>query len=257
VRVSVVRPAAGAVFVLCATLAAQEAPPAFEVASIRQNTVDKGIPYVPNPPDGITLINRPLESLVRFAYDVQFFRVVGMPAWANEERFDIDAKAGRPITEAERRLMLRSLLIERFGLKTHFEQREQTVYVMTRVRPDDSLGRGLKPRPDCAAANSPCVSGGSAIPPAGRLSVNATTSDALATGLVSSVLESMVVNESKLEGRFDVELSWRPENLGADPNDSRPSFFTAVAEQWGMKLTAQRRPVDVLVIDQIDRPKPN
>jgi uncharacterized protein (TIGR03435 family) len=257
VRVSLVKPTAGAVFLLCATLAAQEPPPAFEVASIRRNTVDKGIPYVPNPPDGITLINRPLESLVRFAYDVQFFRVVGMPAWANEERFDIDAKAARPITDAERRLMLRSLLIERFGLKTHFEPREQTVYVMSRVVPDGPPGRGLKPRPDCAAANPPCVSGGSAIPPAGRLAISATTLDTLASGLVSSVLESMVVNESRLEGRFDVELSWRPESVGADPNDSRPSFFTAVVEQWGMRLTPQRRPVEVLVIDRIERPKPN
>lgn len=50
--------------------------------------------------------------LVRSAYDVQFFRLLGLPAWANEERFDAIAKDARPITEAERRLMLRSLLSE-------------------------------------------------------------------------------------------------------------------------------------------------
>ena len=162
-----------------------------------------------------------------------------MPAWANEESFDIIAKAARPITDAERRLMLRSLLIERFGLKTHVEKREQTVYVMTRARSDGAPGPGLKPRPECAKADPPCVSGGSAIPPAGRLSLSATTMDLLASGLVSSVLESTVVNESTLDGRFDVELSWRPDNVSADANDRRPSFFTAVEEQLGMKLTAR------------------
>ena len=240
-----------------ALFAAQQTAPAFEVASIRRNIATDGIPFSPPPPDGISLINRPVESLVRFAYDMPFFRIVDMPAWANEESFDIIAKAARPITDAERRLMLRSLLIERFGLKTHVEKREQTVYVMTRVRPDGAPGPGLKRRPECAKADPPCASGGSAIPPAGRLSFSAATMDSLASTLVSSILERTVVNESKLDGRFDVELSWRPDNVGGDANDRRPSFFTAVEEQLGMKLTAQRRPVDVLVIDRIERPTEN
>jgi uncharacterized protein (TIGR03435 family) len=228
--------------------------PAFDVASIRPNTSERGIPFIAPPPDGINVVNRPLESLVRSAYGMPFFRIIGMPAWANEERFDIVAKAARPITDSERQLMLRSLLIDRFGLKTHVEQREHTVYVMTRIRAD-ALGPGLKPRTDCAGPAAKCVSGGSAIPSAGRLSLSATTIEGLANGLVASVLERTVVNESKLEGHFDVELSWRPDTAGAD--DTRPSFFTAVEEQLGMKLTAQRRPVDVLVIDSLERPRPN
>jgi uncharacterized protein (TIGR03435 family) len=248
-------PALIGAFTICPTLAAQQTTPAFEVVSIRPNTTTDGIPSSPASPDGISLVNRPVESVVRSAFDVPFFRIVGMPAWAKEESFDIIAKAARPITDAERRLMLRSLLIERFSLKTHVEMREQTVYVMAPVRPDGALGPGLKPRPECAEADPPCVSGGSAIPSAGRLSLSATTIDFLASGLVSSVLESTVVNESTLDGRFDVALSWRPDTAGAD--DTRPSFFTAVEEQLGMKLTAQRRPVEVLVIDRIERPTPN
>lgn len=251
-----VTPMLGAICLLTATLAAQQPAPAFEVASVRRNTIDKGIPFGPTPPDGINLINRPVESLVRSAYDVQFFRLFGLPAWANEERYDVIAKAARPITEAERRLMLRSLLLDRFGLKAHFEPRELTVYVMTRARADGTLGPGLKPRPDCANADPPCVSSGSAFAD-GRLSLKASTLDGLAAGLLSSVLESMVVNEAKVDGRFDVELSWRPDNVSADANDKRPSLFTALEEQLGMKLTAQRRPVDVLVVDEIQRPKPN
>ena len=248
-----VTPTLGAICLLTTTLAAQQPAPAFEVASIKRNTVDVGIPFGPTQPDGINLINRPVESLVRAAYGVEFFRLVGLPAWANQERYDVIAKAARPITEAERRLMLRALLIERFGLKTHFEPREQTVYVMTRARADSALGPGLKPRPDCAKADPPCVSGGSAFAD-GRLSLKATTLDGFATGLLSALLESMVVNEVKLDGHFDVELSWRPDNVSPDANDKRPSLFAALTDQLGMKLTAQRRPVDVLVVDQIQRP---
>lgn len=240
---------------LIAALAAQQPAPAFEVASIRRNTTTVGIPFSPPPPDGINLINRPVESLVRSAYSVEFFRLVGLPAWANEERYDVNARAARPITEEERRLMLRALLIDRFGLKAHFEPREQTVYVMTRVRPDSASGPGMKPRPDCAKADLPCVSGGSAFAD-GRLSLKSARLDALA-GLVSSLLESRVVNESNVDGWFDFEMSWRPDNVSADANDRRPSLFTAMEEQLGLKLTAGRRSVEVLVVDQIQRPTAN
>jgi uncharacterized protein (TIGR03435 family) len=230
--------------------------PAFDTVSIRPNTgSDTSIPFGPVPPDGINVVNRPLESLVRQAYDIQYFRVMNLPAWANQERYDVTAKAGRPITDAERRLMLRQLLADRFGLKVHFESREQTVYVMTRARPDGPLGSGVKARPECPAAADTCLSAGSAIGPAGRLSLKAATFDLLASGLMSAVLESLVLNESKVAGHFDVELSWRPDT--ADAADSRASFMTAVEEQLGMKLTAQRRPVQVLVVDRLQRPTAN
>jgi uncharacterized protein (TIGR03435 family) len=67
----------------------------------------------------------------------------------------------------------------------------------------------------------------------------------------------VVLNESTVEGHFDVELSWRPDTTTTDAPDTRASFVTAIDEQLGMKLTAQRRPVQVLVIDQIQRPTAN
>ena len=106
-----------------------------------------------------------------------------------------------------------------------------------------------------AISRAGCVSAGSAIAPAGRLSLKAATFDLLASGLMSALLESVVLNESKVDGHFDVELSWRPDT--ADAADSRASFVTAVEEQLGMKLTAQRRPVQVLVVDRLQRPTAN
>ena len=186
-------------------------------------------------------------------HGVQPFRLVGAPGWTSEERFDITAKASAPITDAERRLMMRALLVDRFRLKAHFESRNQTVYVMTRARANGQVGPGLRLRPDCV--DKPCESGGSASPVAGTARVRATTLDRLADGMLSLLLDQVVRNESGVAGTFDVELSWRPDT--ADRTDTRPSFFTAVEEQLGMKLSPQRRPVEVLVIDSIERPTPN
>ena len=239
-----------AVILACsvAAAAAQE-PLRFEVASVRANTGSYlGIPFDAPPPDGYTAINTPLESIVRAAYGVQWFRVTGLPGWTREARYDITARAARPITADERRLMIRTLLAERFGLKARFETREQTIYVMTRARPDVPLGRGVKPRPDCPGAQRCDGSGGAA---GGKLNVRATTMDRLADGMFSSILGNVVRNESDIAGFFDVELSWRPEDAPAD--DARPAFFTAVEEQLGLKLTPQRRPVEILVVESIER----
>ena len=81
---------------------------------------------------------------------MQPFRLEGAPAWTLDERFDIAAKAAGPISDTERRLMMRALLVERFRLKAHFETREKTIYIMTLARADKQLGPGLKPRPECA-----------------------------------------------------------------------------------------------------------
>lgn len=239
---------------LVATIAGQAGDPRFDVVSVRPNTGrDLSIPFGPTPPDGITLTNSPLESIIRYAYSVQPFRLVGVPGWTREERFDITAKASAPITDAERRLMMRALLVDRFRLKAHFESRDQTVYVMTRAQANGQIGPGLRLRPDCV--EKPCESSGSSNRATGIARVRATTLDRLAEGALSLMLDQVVRNESGVAGTFDVELSWRPDT--ADPTDNRPSFFTAVEEQLGMRLSPQRRPVDVLVIDSIERPTAN
>ncbi|HEY1306767.1 MAG TPA: TIGR03435 family protein [Vicinamibacterales bacterium] len=225
----------------------------FEVASVKANVgTDRSIPFRMPPPDGITLTNNPLESIIRYAYNVQPFRLIGVPAWTREERYDIAAKAARPISEDERRLMMRALLVDRFHLNARFESRTQTVYVMKPVRADQRLGPGLKPRPDCNSTQ--CESGGT-----GRndsIRVGAVTLTRLAEGMLSTVRGELVVNETGIPGTFDVELSWRPET-STDANDGRPAFSTALQEQLGLKLEPQRRPVDVLVVQSIERPTPD
>lgn len=238
-------------------LAAQSESPRFEVVSVKPNTgSDLSISFGPIPPDGLTMINRSLESVVRYAFRVDDKRLSGLPAWAFDERFDINAKASRPISEDERRQMVQSLLIDRFNLKARREPREQQVYVVTRLRPDGPLGSGLRPQPGCDTTGPvECVRGGSAYPNAGKLAIRGATIGQLAEGMLTSLVESVVRDESNIAGVFDVELSWRP--ASADANDPRPSLFTAIEEQLGLKLNATRRPVDVIVIESIQRPTPD
>jgi uncharacterized protein (TIGR03435 family) len=232
-------------------LFAQQPDLRFDVASVKPNGSGGGINFRPHPLDGIVFSNYPLEAIVRIAYGVQPFRVVGLPAWTAEERFDIAAKATRTISEDERRLMMRALLAERFQLKAHFENRERTIYVMTAARADRRLGPGLKPRPDCET--SKCSSGGGAR--GGELKQEAVTLTEVA-GMLSTLREELVRDEAGLPGRFDVQLSWKPET-STDSNDDRPAFFTAIQEQLGLKLEPQRRPVEMLIIESIDRPTPD
>ena len=235
------------------SVGAQEPALRFEVASVKANTgSDRSIPFRPPPPDGLILTNYPLDTLIAYAYQLQFFRVVGVPAWTRDAHFDIAAKAAGPISDEQRRLMLRSLLVERFHLKAHFEMREHTVYVMTLARADKSLGPGLKPRPECDA--SPCESGGT-----GRqdsIVIRNVTLSQFASGMLSNVRRELVFDETGVPGRFDVELSWRPET-STDTDDVRPALVTAIQEQLGLKLEPQRRPIEMLVIESIDRPSPD
>ena len=148
--------------------------------------------------------------------------------------------------------MLREVLVTRFQLRTHVESREQTVFVMTAVRPDKRLGPGLKLRTDCGT--DPCTSSGTGWPEG--LAIRGTTLAQLADGMLSNLQRQVVRDETGIDGAFDVTISWRPESANPDPNDPRPSFFTAMQEQ-GLKLEPQRRPVDVLVIDRLERPSPD
>jgi uncharacterized protein (TIGR03435 family) len=227
----------------------------FDVVSVKENTTpDRSTDFLPQPPDGFRQTNLDLQSYIRIAFDVhQPQRLDTVPEWTWERRYDIVAKASRPITEEERMAMLRDVLVTRFHMKAHVEQRQQTVYVMTAAHADRRTGPGLKPRPDCAT--TACESSGSFR--VEGLEMRAVTLKQLADGMLSALARRLVIDETGIEGRFDVSASFRLDTTAGDPNDRRPSFFTAMQEQLGLKLETQRRPVDVLVIDHIERPDPD
>lgn len=261
--------------------------PSFEVVSIKpsQPGAPNRLPRVS--PGRVELFNTTLRGLIgaaysRFPFDTR--AVVGGPSWIDSERFDIIATMERPPQFdqigmlGELNGMLRALIEQRFGVKTHNEQREGDVYTLTFARSDRKTGAGLRQVPDvCAAALKeltgaappprrsgppPCSFGG----PPGKL-IGTGVTMAMFSSVLSNNVGRQVVDRTALTGSFDIELDFDPASAakappGAPPgpspiDDTKPSIFTALQEQLGLKLEPTRGPVDVLVVDSAERPTPN
>jgi uncharacterized protein (TIGR03435 family) len=275
---------------------AQSTPsdPAFEVASVKANKAGDNRVMIGMQPGGrFTATNLTLLMLIRFAYQLQDFQLVGAPDWASEERFDILAKAEGEIapptfgTVGPVQLMMRTLLQERFKLAVHPDKRDLPIYAMTLARSDGRLGPQLRPATvDCAAQFAARGRGGpppGPPPPGERMTCGMRMGfgemagggfpiSQLATSL-SPILRRIVEDRTGLTGNYEFELKWTPDQLpqratgtpadqpvmvnGAAIDPNGPSIFTAIQEQLGLKLDAQRAPVDVLVIDQVERPTPD
>ena len=266
--------------------------PKFEVASVRQNTADDGKVMIGIQPGGrFTAVNVPLWDLIRQAYAVQRTQLVGAPDWAETARYDIVAKAEGDIQGTPPggppgllNFMIQDLLEDRFKLRAHRETRELPIYALTLARSDGKLGAGLRVSTvDCAAMRGR-GRGGRVGPPPGppppgerpqcgmRVAPNQVmaggASLAQLTQMLSQFTQRIVIDRTGLEGHFDIDLTFTPERLpqgmpppGAPPlpsiDPNGPSLFTAVQEQLGLKLETERAPVEVLVIDHVERPTPD
>jgi uncharacterized protein (TIGR03435 family) len=233
--------------------------PAFEVATIKRNVSVGQLSSIRGQPGGrVTVTNHTLRNIVRQTNRLQSYQIVGGPEWVDQDRWDIVAKGeGDPPFE-QLTAMMQTLLTDRFKLLTHRETREMPIYALVLVRPDGRLGPQVKASTvDCAAIAAAARSRGGTPPPPGagpqcgtninnsRLRMSAQLMTDLARNL-SIVTDRMVVDKTGLTGIFDLELQW---------NDTDgPSLVTAVQEQLGLKLDAQRGPVDVLVIDSAQKP---
>jgi uncharacterized protein (TIGR03435 family) len=241
--------------VLCALTAAgaaqQPSTPAFEVASIKVSK--SGLPgniwgggpgrYVV---DGITAAN-----LIRNAYDLRPEEIIGGPAWLDAERFQINATYPPESTTPQVDAMLRSLLQARFALKAHREQRELPKFHLVLADAQGRLGPQLnKSTSQCPTPHpeTPCMmkAGGGDL-----VMQEATIRQFL--DYLQSLAGGRIEDRSGLTGEYDLTLSW-----SRSSNDvERPSIFTAIQEQLRLKLEPTRGPVDVLVIDSIERPTPD
>jgi uncharacterized protein (TIGR03435 family) len=269
---------------------------AFEVASVRRNTSGEFEQFVQRQPGGrLTIRNTPLRFLVRFAYMVHGFQIQGGPDWIDSARFDIIAQAeGDPQPVAAGpdplRLMLRTLLADRFKLVMHRETQDLPVFALTAARRDGTLGPRLRPAAtDCAAARverqaivrsggtPPVPVGGPDAPVTcgmrmgpGRLETGGNPLSLLADGL-AGLVQRVVVDRTGLEGNWDLELTYTPDpRLQAAPpgpsapgvplpavDPDYPSLFIALEEQLGLKLEPSRGRVEVLMIDSVAPPTEN
>jgi uncharacterized protein (TIGR03435 family) len=260
--------ALAAVAVAAQLAAAQQAQ--FEVASVKLHTsADQRTMMVAQPGGRFVAVNIPLRMLIRSAYQLQEDQIIGGPKWLATDRFDIEARAadmpGAPGPQLL--VMLQSLLADRFKLTTHRETRELPVFALERARRDGTLGPGLRPTacPELAVDLSRAQRCTNAQTGFGSLSMKGMPFNQF-TPFLSPLVNRVVVDRTGLDGRYDLDLTWTPEPHGPPPGNAQAppandpsalSIFTALQEQLGLKLTAARDAVEVLIIDTLEPPTPN
>jgi uncharacterized protein (TIGR03435 family) len=215
------------------------------------------------------------------AYDVREFQVSGGPGWINTDRYDIMAKAERSagaenipddprkMTDEQRKTLgdqmrerLRALLADRFQLTLHRESKEESVYALV-------IGKGGSKLQQSEAKEGAGPRGMMRMG-RGQFSGQGVQLEMLTRSL-SSQLGRPVIDRTGLKGNFDFKLEWTPDPgqsfafgggpPGADapppPDPNGPSIFTAVQEQLGLRLESQKGPVEMLVIDKVEKPSEN
>jgi uncharacterized protein (TIGR03435 family) len=221
---------------------------AFEVASIKPSGPNSPPTSISSSPGRFTTSATSLRRLVTWAYDVGDDRLVGAPDWLDSSRFDISATVPpkeqdeEPVRE-RLKVMMQSLLADRFRLVSHRETRELPIYALL----VDRSGPKIQLR-DAGADLGRNTFG---MPGSGHLVGTKVTTRMLAK-VLSEQLNRSVDDVTRLEGIFDFTLEWAPETDVANAS-GRPSIFTAIREQLGLRLEARRGPVEVLVIDGIER----
>ena len=251
---------------------------AFEVASIKPTSVPAFGLRRPPSPDRFVRQSITLSQLLVYAYDVSPFQVAGGDEWTRTSRFDVEAKAAERPKADHMRTMVKRLLAERFRLRLHTETRELPRYKLLKARADGRLGDRLRPSNlDCAAITSApdykqpsgLLAGGEVPPCIVMLRVNGSgtptiTMRGTSISRLARVLEDragrVIIDKTGLGGAYDVDFEWElPSRSGPPttlPSESL-SLFTVLEEQLGLKLESERGPVDVLVIDHVERPTPD
>jgi uncharacterized protein (TIGR03435 family) len=241
---------------------AAEAAPQFEVATIKPSDPVNCCGYFWNA-DGMRFRtgNTSLRWLIRFAYGLNDKQIVGEPAWANEDLYDVTgAFAGsKPPTSLQCRAALRTLITERFGLKFHHESREMSAYVLTAQRGPAKL-TGSDPRKNNEQELVFTRSGESGKTMHG-LGRDVTLHEFVAE-IQRLALNRPLVDRTGVTGKFDIDLefTWEdPNSLGLTelPDDAAPNLLTALNQQLGLKLEVAKAPVDVIVIDHAEPPSAN
>jgi len=243
-------------------LMAADADPSFEVATIKPN--DTGATSMQQ----LTINGRDfktrassLEDLIAFSYEVQAKQIVGAPDWISKDRYDIDAvpdAEGAPNPQ-QVRTMIRKLLTERFKLTFHRDKKDLSAFVLT-------AGKAEKLTP--TQMNGP-LPGIGIRPATGGLTLmirNGTVGDF--TGFLQTlVLDRPAVDNTGLKGRFDFSVTFLPDDTQfnghspvgklADGVEPAPSLTEALQQQLGLKMSAEKTPVEVLAIDHVEKPSAN
>jgi uncharacterized protein (TIGR03435 family) len=238
-----------------------DADPEFDACSIKPSTPGQQGGGLTVRGREIVAFNTSVSFLVTFVYGVSPRQIVGAPVWTETEHYDLDGKPteeGMP-NQKQMKIMIQKLLADRFQLKFHREKREMSAYVIQLGKNGPKLTK---------SQGDPKGLPGLSFGGLGAMNAfNATIAD-FASVLQTAVLDRPVVDESGLDGHYDFAMHWTPDEtqfagLGvkipppSDKEDAPPTLGTAMLEQLGLKLVATKAPVEVLVIDHVEKPSAN
>jgi uncharacterized protein (TIGR03435 family) len=237
--------------ILAAVLCSGQATAQFEVVSIKLNRSDDRGGGMRPVAGGFSARNLSVNMLIQSAYKLKPWQISGGPGWVMTDRYDIEAKTEGNPSFQEKLEMCRPLLADRFQLKFHRETRQMPAYSLTVAKNGPKL--------QATASGVP----GYIRPGRGLLEGKGVNMRMLADFLGGSLGQS-VTDKTGVIGDFDIRLEWTPTEGELDYKyDDRPidsnasSIFTAILEQLGLKLEASKGPIEVLVIDHVERPSAN
>jgi uncharacterized protein (TIGR03435 family) len=203
-----------------------------------------------------------MVDLISLAYDIDNDKILGGPSWLDTDRFDVSARAPSGSTPEQAKLMLQTLLAERFGLKLHKDSKELPGFAL-------SIGSGkpkMKPAAD-ASAPSGCQGQPQTAPPSPDtipqqvVDCHSMSMDELALNLrmmANAYITSNVLNKTGLDGKWDFTIKWTARGLLARAGADGISIFDAVDKQLGLKLAAGKIPQPVIFVDSVNEaPTPN
>jgi uncharacterized protein (TIGR03435 family) len=237
----------------------------FEVATLRPSPPlrpNDGGPFgIRSAPGGVRYQagQCPLNVMLTVAFHIKTDQIVGGPEWISSDRFDMNAKAEKPSSIDELHMMLINLLVDRFRMKFHMEKKELPVYALS----VDKDGSKLPNRHD-----GPEESGQTWIDVEVKRFPQATWHATFSpmsyfVFRLSQIMDRPVIDLTNLPGTYDFDLNFTrelPPNIpetamvnGAPIDTSGPTIYEALRKQLGLKLDRQKGPVDIMVIDHIEK----
>jgi len=228
-------------FIFFLAVCAFAQPPAFEAATIKPSKDQPGHSGSHSRTGMIVLTGQTLKGLICSAYQVKDFQVSGGPNWIDGDRFDINAKAEGAANGPQLKLMLQTLLADRFQLVIHHEQKIAPSFALVLAK----SGLKLKPVEGATGSNS---NGGR-----GQLTVTGMTMAGLADWL-SRTTGTLVTDFTAAPGAYDFKLEW---SMDGDKDDAQSALFVALQSQLGLKLESRKLPVDLIVVDRAEKPSEN
>lgn len=251
----------GILVVLSGLASVQAAAPAFEAVELRPSSANgSSTPMKASSQGGeFTMQSASVADMIGIAYGVHDYSLSGAPGWVERDRYDLTARAPAGTPPETIKLMLRTLLADRFGLASHAEEKPMPVFALTmgkgapKIKAGDAAGAG-----GCQLHQLPVNTPG--LVTDNMYQCRNITMEAFAStlhGLATSYLTSPVVDFTGLKGAWDFDVAWTSKGSLQITGPPGITVFEAVEKQMGLKLAEERRPVPIFVIDHVEKPRGN